>query len=1019
MSTTVDSRVVEMRFDNRDFENNVKTSISTLDKLKQCLQLKDASKGLENLDKTVKKVDMNPLSKGVETVSLKFSALQVAGVTALSNITNSAVNAGKRIASALTIDPIKTGFQEYETQINAVQTILANTESKGSTLQDVNNALAELNTYADKTIYNFTEMTRNIGTFTAAGVDLKTSVSAIKGIANLAAVSGSTSQQASTAMYQLSQALASGTVKLMDWNSVVNAGMGGQVFQDSLKETARVHGVAIDDMIKKNGSFRETLKDGWLTSEILTETLSKFTGDLSEKQLKAMGYTEEQIAGIMRMGQTANDAATKVKTFTQLFDTLKEAAQSGWTKTWEIIIGDFGEAKELLTEISDMIGGVIGGSSDFRNELLGGALSTGWKQLLNQGINDAAGFEDMFKNVAKGKGVDLDSIIKMESISQFTQGMNEMSEAEMKMSGYTQDQIDKLNELNKGVQAGTISLDDYANAAKEQGADLNAMLNGNFDFQDAMKKAFNEGKLGADAISESVSKFTEKVNGMSEAELEAAGYTREQIVKLNELNEKFKDGTLSAEEFMNKIARPSGRELLIESLRNAIAGLQSVIKPVSEAFKEIFPAPTAEQLYKAIEKFRDFTANLKLSDEQASKLKSTFKGLFAGIDIVVTVIKEVAGGIISLLGNLTGLGNGVLAVTGSFGDWVSNLRNAIKESDIFGKTVGKITQFLQSGINAIKTFAGFLKEKIVAPGWEGFLNVMQGVWNVIQKIGGAIGKVASTIGSALSDAFNNGSLDNILNLVNGGILTGILLGIKKFITGITDSFNGSESILDKLKGILDSVKDSLSAWQQDLKASTLLKIAGAVGILALSLLLISSIDPVTLTKSLGAITVLFGDLMGSMALMNKMGGITFNGVGKAVTAMIGISVAVLILASALKKIAGLGVDELAKGLGGILGLTAIITTAAKLMSRDGKKIVKGAGQMVIMAVAIKILASACEDLSKLSWEGLGKGVSAIGVILAEFVGFQALMQLIKVEKMKSSAVALVIIGAAMEIFADV
>ena len=225
MSTTVDSRVVEMRFDNKQFESNVQTSMSTLDKLKQKLNLSGAAKGLDNIDKASKHLDMNGLSRGVESVTAKFSALQVMGTTALVNITNSAVNAGKRMVSALTIDPVKDGLAEYETQINAVQTILANTSSKGTTLEQVNNALDELNHYADMTIYNFTEMTRNIGTFTAAGVDLNTSVAAIKGIANLAAVSGSTSQQASTAMYQLSQALAAGTVKLQDWNSVVNAGL--------------------------------------------------------------------------------------------------------------------------------------------------------------------------------------------------------------------------------------------------------------------------------------------------------------------------------------------------------------------------------------------------------------------------------------------------------------------------------------------------------------------------------------------------------------------------------------------------------------------------------------------------------------------------------------------------------------------------------------------------------------------------------------------------------------------------
>ena len=225
MSRSVDERVVQMQFDNRQFETNARTSLSTLEKLRQSLSFKNAGKGFESISTAAKNVDVSKLGNAVENVKMKFSALEVMAVTALANITNSAVNAGKNIIKALTLDPVMQGFKEYETQINAVQTILANTSSKGTTLDQVNDALDELNTYADKTIYNFTEMTRNIGTFTAAGVDLNTSVSAIKGIANLAAVSGSNSQQASTAMYQLSQALAAGTVKLQDWNSVVNAGL--------------------------------------------------------------------------------------------------------------------------------------------------------------------------------------------------------------------------------------------------------------------------------------------------------------------------------------------------------------------------------------------------------------------------------------------------------------------------------------------------------------------------------------------------------------------------------------------------------------------------------------------------------------------------------------------------------------------------------------------------------------------------------------------------------------------------
>ena len=350
MSTTIDQRVVEMRFDNKHFEQNVATTMSTLDKLKQKLNLSGATKGLEDINSAAKSNNMPVLGSAVEAVSAKFSALQVMGVTALANITNSAVNAGKRIVKSLTIDPIKSGFEEYETKMGSIQTILANTEHQGTTLDDVTDALDKLNTYADKTIYNFQQMTRNIGTFTAAGVDLQTSVDSIQGIANLAAVSGSTSQQASTAMYQLSQALASGTVKLQDWNSVVNAGMGGKVFQNALIRTAAMLDGSAEDVeawqekhIDAYGSFRESLsKEQWLTTEVLTTTLKQFTMAAEEgsdewnefkKSLMATGYTEDQANEILKMANTATDAATKVKTFTQLMDTLKESAQSGWAQT--------------------------------------------------------------------------------------------------------------------------------------------------------------------------------------------------------------------------------------------------------------------------------------------------------------------------------------------------------------------------------------------------------------------------------------------------------------------------------------------------------------------------------------------------------------------------------------------------------------------------------------------------------------------------------------------------------------
>ena len=409
MSNSIDKRIVEMQFNNKQFESGIQTSIKSLDRLKQNLNLEKAAKGLESLEKAGRSFNLSSMNDSITAISNRFSAMGIVGMTVLQNITNSAYNCAKRMMNILAVDPLKMGFSEYETQINSVQTILANTSSEmdklgydqQQRLDIVNQKLDELNVYADKTIYNFSEMTRNIGTFTAAGVELDTSVSSIKGIANLAAVSGSTSQQASTAMYQLSQAIATGTIRLMDWNSVVNAGMGGEVFQNALIRTAsnmKVVGEDAQKMFAKlqagEVSFRDSLSSGWLSSDILTATLSQIAMDfeqiakanglllengaadiesakkLMRSSLIAEGYTDDEADEIINLAETATDAATKVKTLTQLFDTLKEAMQSGWTQSWEYIIGDFNEAKELLTSVSDYFGAIIGASADSRNAML-------------------------------------------------------------------------------------------------------------------------------------------------------------------------------------------------------------------------------------------------------------------------------------------------------------------------------------------------------------------------------------------------------------------------------------------------------------------------------------------------------------------------------------------------------------------------------------------------------------------------------------------------------------------------
>lgn len=964
MSKTVDERVVEMRFDNKQFESNVQTSLSTIGKLKQSLDLRGASKGLENVSAAAKTCNLSGLTGAVETVQAKFSALEVMAVTALANITNSAVNAGKRIISALTIEPVRSGFEEYETQINAIQTILANTESKGSTLQDVNQALDELNHYADLTIYNFTEMTRNIGTFTAAGVDLETSVSAIKGIANLAAVSGSTSQQASTAMYQLSQALAAGTVKLQDWNSVVNAGMGGQVFQDALKETARVHGIAIDQMITDEGSFRETLSKGWLTAEVLTETLSKFTGDLTESQLKQMGYTDEQITSIIKMGQTANDAATKVKTLSQLFDTLKEAAQSGWTQTWELIIGDFDQAKELFTGISDSVSNMLNASADRRNNLLEGALSNNWEKLISK-INEAGietkTFEERLKETATSHGLDVEALIEQYG-----------SLEKVFRSGAASTDI--LKEAVNSLRSGMVDLSSVSRELDmwSTGDDVKKV-------QEALQKqGLDIGQTGVDGIlgpaTQSAIKAFQELK-----DIEPTGVVDESTLNaLKEATSETKNLTGNIDKLIDGIDKLGGREKLIESFKNIFKTLGDVVKPVKEAFNEVFPPTTSKQLSKLIDKFKSFTDGLKISDETSDKLKRTFKGVFSAVDLLKKGFSSIISPIGKFLGSggLNGIIDGLLNITASVGDFLTSLNES-----------GNVSEFLSKLSDGIfDTFRGIAG--VIDPALE----KVESLGDVFSVVKTTICNAATNIFDAVKNVFSwikeNVSVGDLFaGLASGGIfavakkLSGVLSTIKEGIEGLFEK--KTSKIAEQFSDLLNGVKDAISSFTTGIKVASLVGIAAAIAILSVALNSIAKIDPDKVVTSLSAIGVMLGELSGTLFVITKV--LSKNGskgLIKAGASMVLIAAAVKVLADAMVKMADLSWEKIGKGLtamgGGLLELSAAM------------KIINGAKVSLSTSVAMLALAKSCRMLgdalakfSVFSWDEIGRGLSAMGGALAE------------------------------------
>ena len=772
MSKTVDERVVEMRFDNSQFEKNVSTTMSTLDKFKQKLNFGGVKKGFEEVGSAAQKVDMRGLGAGVDAVSAKFSALQIMGTTALVNITNSAVNAGKRMVNALTLEPVMSGFKEYETQMNAVQTILANTQSKGSTLDDVNKALDELNHYADLTIYNFTEMTRNIGTFTAAGVDLKTSVNAIQGIANLAAVSGSTSQQASVAMYQLSQALAAGTVKLMDWNSVVNAGMGGEIFQNALKKTSELLGTGAEAAIKAKGSFRESLSTGWLTSQVLTETLKKFTTSganeyvaeytgLSADAVKATlesakaqygeanavkeaakalaeksGKNREEIEQALQMAQTAENAATKVKTFSQLWDVMKEAAQSGWARTWQIIVGDFEEAKNLLTPLSDFFTGVIGKISDARNKLLEGALGMGFKSLA-----------DKFNTIMAPAKNAADTITKVkDSVADLSDIVNQVIRGNF---GNGKERIDKLTEAGQNYyriqNKVNEALGNSFRHSDEKIAAQDKFLGIQKETADATAKAGTE----TEKLTDKQKNFIKELASMTEEQAKANGYTDEQIAALKELVTTAEKLGIPVEELIDNLDEINGRWLLINSFKNIGQGLITVIKAIGSAWRDIFPAMQAEQLFNLIAGFHKLTTQMKVSDETADKIKRTFKGLFAALDIILTVVSgplKIGFKILQQL--LSAFDLTIFDLTANIGDAIVKFRDWIDSVFDMSGVFEMISPYIATFIETIKDFFKSLKD-----------------WKLVNKMVAALKKLVNTVKKLLKFDVSDISFGDILTRI--------------------------------------------------------------------------------------------------------------------------------------------------------------------------------------------------------------------------------------------------------------
>lgn len=1004
MSTTIDERVVEMRFDNSQFERNVQTSLSTLDKLKQSLNLDGAAKGFEKLERASEACDMSTLSGAIGTVQAKFSALEVVGITALANITNSAISAGEQLVKSLTIDQVTAGWGKYGQKTASVQTIM---NATGKSIDEVNGYLDKLMWFSDETSYGFTDMTSALGQLTSAGGDIDKLIPMITGIANATAFAGKGAAEFSRSIYNLNQSYSAGSLQYMDWRSLELAGIASE----QLKQTFIDTGIALGKI--KEGevtiaNFGTTLKDKWADTSVMEAAFGKF-GEMTEKAYEMVqsgevetaseAYTilAEQYDGV---SIKAAKAAQEAKTFSEAIDATKDAVSSGWMKSFELVFGNYEEAKVLWTDLADSLWDVFVSGGEARNEMLTEAMTSGWSQFLKEGIADAVEFKEIISETALQSGVALKEI-----------------------------------------------------------------MDNSESFEDSLK----QGWLTADILSESVDKLADKMESLTDEELKNLGYTQNEIDAQREFIEAVKDGSINLEEYAEKIGRFTGREHLVQTFWNSWEGVGALLSTIRDAFREIFPATTAEQLYSVTakldemtERFRSFVTESEDGLKVVSDLKSTFKGLFAVLDIIKQVFSAVFQSLNPLVGGMGALGGGILGVTGSLGDMLVSFDETLRESEVLTTVAGSIASVLHAAGTAISGFASKVKEKFETVGFESFhvllerihermgqvgdaagdmksgvltafeaigsalenckfLQVLGALWDAVTRIASGVLNAFGTLADTLVEKLGNADFSGIIDLLNGLSFAGIAMALNKLsklsngLTIVTSSMTSFEKFAKNVTWSLETVQEAMLAWQTHLKTGTLLKLAAAVGVLAASLVAISLIDSAKLAASLGAITVLFADLMASMAAFTSISK-SMGKTGKGITSMLGIATAVLILASALKTVGKLDTDKLKSSLMGIAELTAMVVVAAKVLGSGSGTILKGAGQLVLLSAAIKMMASACEKLSALNPDQLTVGLTGVGALLAELAAFTKLLGGAKLNA--STGLAIVEIAAAMKIFAS-
>ena len=1041
MSQEIDQRVVEMRFDNAQFEKNSRDTMRTLDKLKEKLSFKGAAKGLEQVQAASENVDFSGMEKGLDTVQAKFSALDVIAFTALQRITDKVISTGEQMVKNLSVDQITSGWDKYNEKTSNVQTIM---NATGKSIDQVNGYLNKLMWYSDETSYSFNEMTSALSQMTAAGGKIDKMIPMIMGIANATADAGKMGFAFQSTIRNLTQSYSAGHLQLQDWKSLNLMGTATKALKQELIDTAVELGVIKEGEVTI-ASFESSLQKKWANTKVMEKTFAKYASMMEaayELTQKNPGMTSsealEQLKGQYgELAERAALAAQQATSFGQAIDSTKDAVSSKWMSVFETIFGNKEEATDTWTELANRLYNIFVPSIDALNDRMKEGLDSGWQQMRDAFGDQADAYTTVLEKLALAKGA------------------------------VTEEAIEKEGSFAKALQKGKVNAE-----------------------------------LLTTSLSDTIKTYAELLETMDEGDPRYP-YLQKDYEAFLKLNDAVADGSLDLEQYAEGLTEVSGREHLFNSLWNIMDAIGKVTGSIHEAFTEIFPPTSGVQIHSIAEGLDVMTKKLIITDESAANLKQTFKGIFAVVKVpltaMTTLAKTGARAFGVLVDILRPVGAVLLKVAGNMGSFVSEMQSTLLGSGTLSEKLESIAKSAKKLLDPLTTLGDVLKKSIgeklsearkEISKWADSLpnGVREGVYTllgILEGLGVGTLTVAGVVGGALSDLKKsaNKAIGTVADLITGqsknlngykDVLTSLPAIVGTAVSAFAEEFKGAagnvesaasrvyepakaffkalkdgfdsisgtdiyrflslldvgllsyaiaqfakamnslrkmlatplSKMLDSISGSFNALTGALKTWQKQESTRILTGIGSALLMLAGAMFVMSRIDPERFVWVLSATVVLIAELVTAAKLLKpevKAFDSAVSGLGsqllKASTlwgsaaALLGLAAATKALCSGFVAIADTIKGEnfiqnlaaFAAAVGGMYVLTRnmgmlIATVKARDLVVGGKTLLGIGAAIIEMGVAMRIVAGAVEPLSKIPYASLFKATAALAAM---------------------------------------